>query len=167
MTRKKIYINEGQWFAVPLRNGGYALGVVVRGNSKSVCLGYFFGPRYEKPPNDEIIWMKKAEDAILITQFGDQGLTNSSWPLIQTTRPFSREEWPIPKFGVEIPFSAGKGFVREYEFNDSGEWRLLRETLVDAKDVMGMPSDSLKGGGSVEVTLTKLLEKKSNGSPTE
>ncbi len=159
MVRKKIYVNEGQWFAVPLRNGGYALGVIVRGDNKSVCLGYFFGPKYEKPPVDEDVLKKKPEDAILITRFGDQGLKNSSWPLIQTPRPFSREEWPIPKFCVEVPFSPDKAFVREYEFRDSGEWRLIREYLVDAKTVMGMPSDSLKGGGSVEVTLTKLLEK--------
>lgn len=158
MVRKKLYFDEGQWFAIPLRNGGYAVGVIVRGDSNSVCLGYFFGPRYEKVPSDEIILAKKPEDAILITRFGDQGLINGSWALIQTKRPFSREEWPIPKFGMEVPFSGGNGFIREYEFNDTGGWRLLRETLVDAREIVGLPGDSFKGGGSVEITLNKLLE---------
>lgn len=31
MSRGRKGYREGQWFAVPLRDGGYALGVIVRG----------------------------------------------------------------------------------------------------------------------------------------
>ena len=156
-TKKRIRFKEGQWFAVPLRDQGYALGVVVRGNNRSVCLGYFFGPRYETLPGDEIVCEKRAEDAILVTRFGDLGIINGTWPLIFTTRHFSREEWPIPKFGMEIPFSGGKAYIREYEFDDSDNWILVEETIVEAKEIENLPKDGLMGGGSVEVKLTDLL----------
>lgn len=158
--QKRIRFTEGQWFAVPLRNEGYALGIVVRGNYKTVCLGYFFGPRYEKPPGDEVTREKKPEDAILITQFSDLGIINGSWPLIQSTRPFSREEWPVPKFGMEIPFSEGKGYIREYSFEDSGDWKLIRESIVDSNEVVNLPKDSFMGAGFVEFRLTYLLSEK-------
>jgi hypothetical protein len=57
MRRIKYY--EGQWFAIPLRTGGYGLGVVVRGGNKTKGgLGYFFGPRYDSIPNEKEIEKK-------------------------------------------------------------------------------------------------------------
>jgi hypothetical protein len=158
MTYKNVKYNEGQWFAVPLRNEGYALGIIVRGNYRvKGGLGYFFGPRYDYVPDDEEIWEKKPEEAILISQFGDLGIINSRWPLIQTTRPFHKEEWPIPKFGSENPLIPQKAFVREYQQDNSGKLQIIRETVVDAKEIVGMPIDSSMGGGSVEIHLTELL----------
>jgi hypothetical protein len=156
-SKKRIRFNEGQWFAVPLKTDGYVIGVIVRGNNKTICLGYFFGPKYETPPGDEATWEKTPENAILITRFGDLGIVNGSWPLIQSTRPFSREEWPIPKFGMEIPFSEGKGYVREYDIDDSGSWILLLESVVEIKEIVGLSKDSFMGGGSVEFRLTQLI----------
>jgi len=39
--------SEGDWFAVPLRGGGFAAGVIARAmpRKEGVLLGYFFGPR--------------------------------------------------------------------------------------------------------------------------
>ena len=39
----KASYREGDWFAVPLRDGGYAAGLIARANPKGVLLGYFFG----------------------------------------------------------------------------------------------------------------------------
>jgi hypothetical protein len=71
---KQVHIRyrEGQWFAIPLRKEGYALGIIVRGCYKTKGgLGYFFGPKYAEIPNDEATWEKKPEEAILIARFGD------------------------------------------------------------------------------------------------
>ena len=32
--KKHIKYSEGQWFAVPLKSGGYALGIIARGSHK-------------------------------------------------------------------------------------------------------------------------------------
>jgi len=45
---KSIY-DEGSVFLIPLRDGGFARGVVARiAPKRKVLLGYFFGPRLEK-----------------------------------------------------------------------------------------------------------------------
>lgn len=112
MMNKAIKYNEGQWFAVPLRNSGYALGIIVRGNYRTKGgLGYFFGPRYDQIPNNEETLKKKPEEALLVTQFGDLGIINGRWPILKSTRLFSKEEWPIPKFGSTNPLIPGKAFV--------------------------------------------------------
>lgn len=37
----KINDREGDWFAVPLRKGGYAVGLIAHANPDGVLLGYF------------------------------------------------------------------------------------------------------------------------------
>jgi hypothetical protein len=158
MRKNPIRYSEGQWFAVPLRKGGYALGIIVRGSYKTKGgLGYFFGPSYSEVPNDEATWRKIPEEAILITRFGDLGIIDGRWPLIRSSRPFSRGEWPIPKFGSKVSLLPNKGLIREYDHNDRGEWKLIREIPVDLKDIAGLPEDVSMGGGAVEIRLTELL----------
>lgn len=158
MNKKQIRYKEGQWFAVPLRKHGFALGIIVRGNYRTKGgLGYFFGPKYPEIPGDETTLGKKPGEAILITRFGDLGIINGSWPLIHSSRPFSREEWPIPKFGLEVSLLPGKGFIREYGQDDTGKWILNNEELVDVKDIIGLPEDGSLGGGAVEIKLKQLL----------
>jgi hypothetical protein len=47
---ENIKYREGDWFAVPLRNGGFAVGLVARANPKAALLGYFFGPKTKGYP---------------------------------------------------------------------------------------------------------------------
>jgi hypothetical protein len=160
MAQKRIRYDEGQWFAIPLRNGGYALGIIVRGSYKTKGgLGYFFGPKFQTIPDDKDTLDKQPEDAVLITQFGDMGLVNGSWPLIHSSRQFLKDEWPIPKFGIKLPNLPGKGFVREYVQNVIGELILKKETLVDQLSIINLPVDRISGGGAVEIRLTDLIEK--------
>lgn len=157
--RKHIKYSEGQWFAVPLQDGGYALGIIVRGNYKTKGgLGYFFGPRYEDIPGEQETWLKGPSDAILIAWFGDLGIIWGRWPLISSMRPFRREEWPVPKFHRIDALRPDKGWLVEYSSEAKGVGEQpIRETYCDAKELMGLPKDSLLGYGAVEIILTKLL----------
>lgn len=160
MTNKKIKYDEGDWFAIPLRDGDYALGIIVRGNYQTKGgLGYFFGPRYDHIPSNEEIWEKKPSEALLITQFGDLGIINGRWPIIQSTRRFLKEEWPIPKFGSKNPLLPQKAFIREYKQDSTGVLQIVREIVVDVKEMEGLPIDSSMGGGAVEIRLSDILSK--------
>ncbi len=64
MARKLPY-KEGDWFAVPLRDGGFALGVVARMDGKGAVIAYLFGPRSEALPSLEAVGSKRATDAVL------------------------------------------------------------------------------------------------------
>ena len=74
--------SKGDWFAVPLRSGGYATGVVARIVTKGILLGYFFGPRRVSiPPVNELV-QAAAKDAVLVQRFGDLGIIQHGWPII-------------------------------------------------------------------------------------
>lgn len=160
LRRKHIKYSEGQWFAVPLQDSGYALGIIVRGSYKTKGgLGYFFGPRYEDIPDEQVTWLKKPSDAILVAWFGDLGIIEGRWPLVPSTRPFRREAWPVPKFQRIDALRPDKGWLVEYSSEDSGVGEPIRETYCDAEELVGLPSDDLLGYGAVEIILTKLLSK--------
>lgn len=163
--KKHIKYSEGQWFAVPLKDGGYALGIIVRGSYKTRGgLGYFFGPRYERVPDEAETWNKRPEDAIYITWFGDLGIIWGRWPLIPSTRPFRREEWPVPKFHRIDSLNPNKGWLVEYRQDDDGRGLPERETYVDIKDIAHLPRDATAGAGAVEITLTKILSEQEGSS---
>ncbi len=156
--RKHIRYTEGQWFAVPLRDRGYALGIIVRGSYKTRGgLGYFFGPRYEEVPGERETWLKQPEDAILVGWFGDLGIIWGEWPLIPSTRPFRREEWPVPKFHRIDWGRPEKGWLVEYDQENDGRGLPVREVYCDAKDLLGLPEDGVYGYEAVEIVLTQLL----------
>src|SRR5262249_16153212 len=50
LVASKINHAEGECLAIPLRDGGFAIGVVARANATGVLLGYFFGPRRDVVP---------------------------------------------------------------------------------------------------------------------
>jgi len=158
LNQKHIRYSEGQWFAVPLRKDGYALGIIVRGSYKTkVGLGYFFGPKYSEIPESKDTLEKHREDAILIGWFGDLGIITGRWPLIQSTRTFNREEWPIPKFGKKFPLPIGKGIIVEFGENIEGIRQTIREIPVDEEKIIGLPEDGISMGGAIEIQLTNLL----------
>ena len=98
MRRRRLPYCEGDWFAVPLRDTGYATGLVARADRRGGLLGYFFGPRRESPASLEDLQMLTPSDAILVGQFGDLGLLRGAWPIIGSAGAWDRAAWPMPLF---------------------------------------------------------------------
>lgn len=143
---------------MPLKDGGYALGVIVRGSYKTKGgLGYFFGPKYAEIPDEQETWLKNPSDAILIAWFGDLGIIWGKWPLIPSGRPFRREEWPVPKFRNIDPLNLNKGWLVEYRQESNGLELPIRRIYCDVKDLVGLPEDGDWGYEAIETVLTKLL----------
>ena len=44
-----VRYREGDWFAVPLRDGGFGVGVIARANPKAALLGYFWPASFGGP----------------------------------------------------------------------------------------------------------------------
>jgi hypothetical protein len=156
MVKAHVKYDTGQWFAVPLRDGGYALGIIVRGSYRTKGgLGYFFGPKHEELPNSDDISALQPSDAVLITWFGDLGIIRGKWPLIFSNRAFRSEEWPIPLFRRDA--TSEKGWLVEYHHNATGYDGIMRETLHEMKDLEGLPREADFGSGAIEIELTKVL----------
>lgn len=144
---------EGSVFLVPLRNGGYARGVVARTSDEGkVLLGYFFGPQLKEIENATVDDLDPAK-AILRIRFGDLGLLNGSWKIIGTVADWSRTDWPVPQFVRRDTLSRKAWVVR---YSDSDPNKIEAESPTDLE--CALTNDSLSGYGAVEIKLTKLLE---------
>lgn len=155
MSRKrKPPYAEGDWFAVPLRAGGYGVGVVARADGKGGVIGYFFGPRLATPPELEALSSNTPNSAVLVANLGDLGLLRGEWKLLGRHRAWKREEWPIPVF---VRRDAVTGQPRKIIYSEpdlNSESAVLPCTETEAEV---LPRDGVMGYGAVEIRLTRLL----------
>jgi hypothetical protein len=145
---------EGDWFAVPLRDSGFAIGIVARANRSGVLFGYFFGPRRASvPAADELVGFAPSA-AILVGRFGGLGLKDGKWPVIGRLADWDRSGWPMPTFG-RFEELTGRAFTVEYDDDDPNSQP--RERQIGPEDLVRHPKDGLAGAGFIEISLTALL----------
>lgn len=150
--RYKVNYKEGTWFAVPLRNGGYGIGVVAR--AKRACiLGYFFGPRRDSIPRLDDVSTLKPTSAVLVLRVGDLGLVNGEWPIIGNSMSWDRADWPMPVFIRYEPISLRKWLVY---YSDTDPSKRVKE-VQELSEKPDLPRDLLAGYGAAEARLSKLL----------
>jgi hypothetical protein len=145
---------EGDWFAVPLRTGGFAVGIVARANPRSALLGYFFGPRRNEVPTMEDVERLAPSSAALICKFGHLGLRDGKWPIIGRAAAWDRQAWPTPTFARYEELS---GRTYEVTYADDDPNRVIAERLITREAAQTLPEDGLAGAGFVEIRLTDLL----------
>lgn len=155
MAKHKYHYDVGTIFSVPLRDGGYAIGVVARCDHKGLVFGYFFGPRLETIP-ESVAWRDlKAEKAVLIGQFGDIGLKNGEWKLVGAIEQWNPDVWPMPGF-----CSAGEDEnVVTISYYDDTTFE-IKSVITEPRsaETAKLPVDRVMGYGAVEIRLTRLLE---------
>lgn len=156
MTDKQVNYQEGSCFVVPLRNGGFARGLVARMDGTGGIFGYFFGPKLSEIAEATIDVNWEPQISILSGQFGDLGLINGEWHVIGKSPHWSRDQWPMPPF-ARVDKKSGTAFITHY---DENTLEFVREERVDAASVesRNLPEDVLMGYGAVEIRLTLLLD---------
>jgi hypothetical protein len=142
---------EGDWFAVPLGDGGYATGLVARENPEGVLLGYFSGPRRSQLPTLADIMTLEPNSAVLVGKFGHLGLKQGKWPILGRLDSWNRLHWPMPVF-VRYEELTGRSFSVVYD--DDDPTRLLREEQRRPGVAEHGPKDGLMGAGFVEKVLS-------------
>ena len=150
----KINYREGDWFAVPLRDGGYGIGIVARANPKAALLGYFFGPRRDGVPTVDEVRELRSSDAVLVGMFSHLGLTQAKWPILGRLAEWDRSEWPMPVF-VRYEELTDRSFHVTYDQDDPAQ--LLREDQIIPGTAEQGATDGLMGAGYVVKVLTNLL----------
>ncbi|HEY1111332.1 MAG TPA: immunity 26/phosphotriesterase HocA family protein [Opitutaceae bacterium] len=149
----KLPYSEGTVFLVPLRNDGYARGVVARSSGLGkVLLGYFFGPRLLSA-NDIAVRDLDPANAILRVRFGDLGLITGEWPIRGRIPNWDRLQWPMPDFVRKDLLGRRKPLIVRY--SDTDPSHIVSETPIT--DDTTLTADSMSGYGAVEIRLTKLL----------
>jgi hypothetical protein len=148
---------EGTWFAVPLRSGGYGFGLVAR--AKNGCiLAYFFGPRQKSLERLKQLALLNAKSAITVLRIGDLGLIRGEWPIIGKLPSWNRSDWPMPAFIRREPLPPFKNW-RVY-YADDDPTKVVREEL-ESNDRCELLPAVLSGSGAAEIKLTQLLEENS------
>jgi hypothetical protein len=150
----RVNYREGDWFAVPLREGGYGVGIVARANPGAALLGYFFGPRHTDVPSLDDVANLKPADAVLVGKFGHLGLTGGTWPILGRVQGWDRDQWPMPVF-VRYEELTGRSFHVFYD--DSDPNKLVREVQIEPGAIEQGPKDGLMGAGYLEKALTAQL----------
>jgi hypothetical protein len=151
VPKKKINYREGTCFFVPLRNGGFARGIVARCDGGGRLFAYFFGPKLKEPANG--FADLSPDDAVLAGICGDPGLLEGEWPQAGELGDWQRARWPFPPlFREDEP--AGKAWLSYY---DEDSLDFVREESAPPDSRHAYPYDRLMGYGSVEIRLTKLL----------
>jgi hypothetical protein len=106
---------EGDWFVVPLRRGGQALGLVARRPKRgTVILGYFFGPARRRLPTPEELGNVRAEHVQLVCRLKDTPVHRGGWRVIGHHGHWRRKDWPMPAFFRREGLS-GRGIRIEYD----------------------------------------------------
>lgn len=145
---------EGSWFAVPLRQCGYAIGVVARVAPKGrIILTYLFGPKRDVLPTISELNRLRAEDALRCIRAGDLGLIKGEWPIIGESPNWVRDDWPMPLFVRRDSLSKRAWHLH---YSDSDPSKLEREEPASYQ-IDGLEESDLYGSGAVEIMMTKLL----------
>lgn len=149
----KLPYCEGTWFGVPLRKGGFAVGLVARATTEGkVVLCYFFGPcRVALPTLDELGRLNP-QDAILVARVGDLSLIHGEWPIIGKAVSWRRANWQMPAF-VRRDELSGKAWRVQYSDADPNSVDHEEPEQFDSV----LERDAVLGAGAAELVLTQLL----------
>lgn len=150
---------EGSWFAIPLQNGAYAVGIVARRakqGSGSIIVGHFFGPARESIPPLSSVEGLTANRSILVGRFGHLSLKDGSWPIIGRSENWDRQDWPVPQFREESAF----GQVNRVAYDDANPGRTTSRRPATQDEVDDLPEATLFAPGSIEKRLAELLSQK-------
>lgn len=154
MATKRTKFQEGDWIAVPLRQGGYALGLLARLHGKDTGLGYFFGPKFPVMPCEQDAAKLSPHDAILTAKFGTIGIAKGDWKVVFPSRPWRREEWPIPAFRRVEPFTDR---ILRVVYAEGDLLTPVVELPVSPDEAAALPEDGSYGMGALEIRLTRIL----------
>lgn len=146
--------SEGTWFALPLRSGGFAVGVVARTPAQGeVIVADLFGPkRSAVPPLAELASLQP-KGALRVIRVGDLGLVDGSWPMIGQAPRWRREEWRIPAYVRRDELGRKTWRV---VYSDSHPNEVVSEEEV-SYDATGMERDAVFGAGAAELLMTRLV----------
>lgn len=143
---------EGTWIAVPLKRGGFALGVIARATKRGALLCYFFGPRREVLPSLEDARSLRPEEAVRVIRAGDLHLLEAKWPILGELSEWNRSEWPVPRFVRRDPLSKRAWRV---ELSEKDLLTVVRETSEPYDS--SLEENSIYGAGAAEIMLDKHL----------
>lgn len=150
MTKRRLP-PLGTVFLVPLRDSGYATGVLARASGKGPAFGYFFGPRVHEFEEIDFALLTP-ENSVLTGQFGDLELLRGKWPIGPVMPGWEPSDWPMLPM-ARVDEGAGRAWLSSYDDN----FNCVNEVEIPLARATQFPYDRLMGAGATEIRLTRLI----------
>ena len=138
----------GKIFVVPLKSGGFSIGLVAR-QSGSILLGYFFSTYFSVKPLEIDASIINKSNVCLVCLFGILGLKNKEWTIIENLPNWDKNEWSVPKFKQKDPL-LDMYYAVSYD-DDLNEISRIKISEEDAKTLF---EGGIHGSGVVEYILS-------------
>ncbi|NCB45008.1 MAG: hypothetical protein EOM59_20640 [Clostridia bacterium] len=152
----KLPYCEGSWFSIPLRHGGFGVGLVARIAKKGkIFLGFYFGPNRSTSPKLSEVEKLTPQDAIGVYRTGDLALINGDWPIIGNATDWERTNWTVPFFYRHDEISRK---IWKVVYSDSDPTIITKEEEISYEENSTLARDSVFGAGAIELLLTKTIE---------
>ncbi|MEE8046817.1 MAG: Imm26 family immunity protein [Dehalococcoidia bacterium] len=148
--------SEGDFFAVPLKSGGFGVGIAVCVGPRGTVVGRFFGPTREAVPTMDELGNLTEDDSIHVEHFRDDGLKNGSWEVIGRHPMWDSYEWPILKFGWFQTLASGSG-GKAFEMELDEDLRTFRQKEISREQFEKLPYEGVVASKAAEITLTLVL----------
>lgn len=148
MARSLPY-TVGDVVAVPLRDEGFALGVIVRADGKGIALGYFFGRRFATLGEISGPFDLAPNGAVRICRFGDRRIIRGLWRTVGRVADWDPAHWPVPIF------CRNGEILVQY---DDRTLEVVSERKSSPHGCEDLPEDGLEGSGFVEIKLTRFIK---------
>ena len=84
----------GDWFAIPLGDGRYGVGIVARGTRKAIA-GYVFAQPWSGLPSIEALASLDPAQASWSGAFSDRAIVEERWPVIGGSASFALSNWAL------------------------------------------------------------------------
>lgn len=156
--RMKLPYKEGNWIAIPLKQGGFAIGRIARADKEGGILVYFFGPRRDTVPTVAEVETLAADRATGILRSGDLGLLDGTWRVIGDSANWDRNAWPVPLFLRKTELLDDR-FAWLVAYSDDAA-REVGEKAVPF-DTTGYPEDGLCGSEAAEMIISRTISEAS------
>jgi len=88
----------GDWFAIPLRFGLFAVGRAAAVDRHGAFMGYFFDRFFERLPEGPHMLGFSPGDAAIIGVCDARGVRGAEWTVVATARTCDPRPWPVPVF---------------------------------------------------------------------
>jgi hypothetical protein len=144
----------GKLFVVPLKNGGYSVGLVAR-QEKNILLGYFFDTYFLEQPSKIESFVVDKNNVCLICLFGILGLKNNEWTVIGDLSNWDKNEWSVPIFKQkDLLLDIYYAITYDDDLNEVSRVKISKE---NAKTLF---KSGIHGSGVVESILSDKLKSK-------
>jgi hypothetical protein len=156
MARARQRYAEGDWFAVPLGDGTYALGRIAR-HHRGIVFAYFFSPAFDHVPTLDEVGSRPASKSTTQMLLSHMDLRDGDWPVLGQAGSWDPAAWPMVEFERLIETTGRPDVLYVIRWDEDTLTEEASSVRIDPGEAGKRPADLLSGAGAAVVRLRRAL----------